>query len=234
MKNANKNRMVLIVGIILVTLSYVFIPAINRNVNESIRVLTSLNIEGVADYIRGFGIYAVIASFLMMILQSIISPIPAFFITLANAMIWGWAKGALLSWSSAMVGAAMCFYIARILGRDVVARFATEGGLKSADIFFEKYGSQAILVARLLPFVSFDVVSYAAGLTSINFVSFFIATGVGQLPATIVYSYAGGQLTGGAQALMVGLLCLFAISIIIYVGKKMYNDRQAKEQYRLK
>lgn len=234
MKNANKKRTVLIAVIVAVLLSYFFIPVINRNVNESIRVLTSLDIEGVADYIRSFGIYAVAASFLLMILQSIISPIPAFFITLANAVIWGWAKGALLSWSSAMVGAAICFYIARILGRDVVARFATEGALKSTDVFFKKYGSQAILVARLLPFVSFDVVSYAAGLTSMGFLSFFVATGVGQLPATIVYSYAGGQLTGGAQALMIGLLCLFAISIIIYVGKKMYNDRQTKEHHKIK
>lgn len=234
MNKKNRARLALIAVIILSALSYFFIPVINRNVNESVRVLTSLDIEGVADYIRGFGIYAVIASFLLMILQSVISPIPAFFITLANAMIWGWARGAVLSWSSAMVGAAMCFYIARILGRDVVAKFATDGALKSTDVFFEKYGSQAILVARLLPFVSFDVVSYAAGLTSMGFLSFFVATGIGQLPATIVYSYAGGQLSGGAQALMVGLLCLFAISIVIYVGKKIYNDRQSKTEYKLK
>lgn len=234
MNKTNRARLALIAVIILSALSYFFIPVINRNVNESVRVLTSLDIEGVADYIRGFGIYAVIASFLLMILQSVISPIPAFFITLANAMIWGWARGAVLSWSSAMVGAAMCFYIARILGRDVVAKFATDGALKSTDVFFEKYGSQAILVARLLPFVSFDVVSYAAGLTSMGFLSFFVATGIGQLPATIVYSYAGGQLSGGAQALMVGLLCLFAISIVIYVGKKIYNDRQSKTEYKLK
>lgn len=234
MNKKNRARLALIAVIILSALSYFFIPVINRNVNESVRVLTSLDIEGVADYIRGFGIYAVIASFLLMILQSVISPIPAFFITLANAMIWGWARGAVLSWSSAMVGAAMCFYIARILGRDVVAKFATDGALKSTDVFFEKYGSQAILVARLLPFVSFDVVSYAAGLTSMGFLSFFVATGIGQLPATIVYSYAGGQLSGGAQALMVGLLSLFAISIIIYVGKKIYNDRQSKTEYKLK
>lgn len=234
MNKKNRARFALIAVIILSALSYFFIPVINRNVNESVSVLTSLDIEGVADYIRGFGIYAVIASFLLMILQSVISPIPAFFITLANAMIWGWARGAVLSWSSAMVGAAMCFYIARILGRDVVAKFATDGALKSTDVFFEKYGSQAILVARLLPFVSFDVVSYAAGLTSMGFLSFFVATGIGQLPATIVYSYAGGQLSGGAQALMVGLLSLFAISIIIYVGKKIYNDRQSKTEYKLK
>lgn len=85
------------------------------------------------------------------------------------------------------------------------------------------------MVARLLPFIPFDAVSYAAGLTSMDFWPFFLATGIGQLPATIVYSYAGGSLTGGAQALMVGLLILFAASIIIYVARKIYNDKQTEQ-----
>ncbi len=60
--------------------------------------------------------------------------------------------------------------------------------MDSIDEFFDKYGKYTILVCRLLPFMSFDIVSYAAGLTSMKFMPFFIATGLGQLPATIVYS----------------------------------------------
>ena len=61
-----------------------------------------------------------------------------------------------------------------------------------------------------------------------KFWPFFIATGLGQLPATIVYSYVGGTLTGGAQKLFVGLLTLFALSILIGVAKRVYNDKQRK------
>jgi uncharacterized membrane protein YdjX (TVP38/TMEM64 family) len=60
-------------------------------------------LESVIAYLREFGVYAALISFLLMILQSIIAPIPAFLITLSNAAIFGWALGALLSWSSAMV-----------------------------------------------------------------------------------------------------------------------------------
>ena len=59
-----------------------------------------------------------------------------------------------------------------------------------------------------------------------RFWSFFIATGIGQLPATIVYSYVGGTLTGGAQKSFVGLLTLFALSILIGVAKRVYNDKR--------
>ena len=221
-----KSKIALMVIFVVCVLIYFFVPSINKGVTKAISTLSSLGVEGVVEYIRGYGAYAVIISFLLMVLQSIIAPIPAFVITLSNAVIFGWIKGAILSWSSAMVGASMCFYISRILGRDVVEKLNSKGALKNIDVFFEKYGNYAVLVARLLPFVSFDLVSYAAGLTSMNFASFFIATGIGQLPATIVYSYVGGTLTGGAKALMMGLLILFSLSIIIFVGKKIYDEKQ--------
>lgn len=225
----NKKKVVLIGIIVILLLIYAVVPSIRESVNEAILVLSSSGIDGVVEYIRGFGVYAAVVSFLLMVLQSILSPIPAFLITLSNAAVFGWVKGAILSWTSSMVGAILCFYIARILGRDVVEKFASKGSLDSVDKFFGKYGKFAILVARLLPFMSFDLVSYAAGLTSMSFWSFVIATGIGQLPATIVYSYVGGTLTGGAQKLMIGLLLLFSLSIIIYVGKRIYNEKKQKE-----
>ncbi|MDD7362561.1 MAG: TVP38/TMEM64 family protein [Peptoniphilus sp.] len=223
-KKINKTTVTIAV-IVVCLLIYFFVPPVHQGINRAVRILTSEGLDGIAAYIRSFGVYAVVVSFLLMILQSLISPIPAFFITLANSAIFGWVKGAILSWTSAMAGAALCFYIARNLGRDAAEKFTGKGMLETVDKFFEDYGKYAILIARLLPFISFDLVSYAAGLTGMSFASFFIATGIGQLPATIVYSYVGGTLTGGAQALMMGLLVLFALSIAIFVGKKVYNDR---------
>ena len=129
-----------------------------------------------------------------------------------------------------MAGATVCFYIARILGRDVVEKITSKAGLKQIDIFFEKHGRLSILIARLLPFISFDIVSYAAGLTSMSFWSFFVATGIGQLPATIIYSYVGGMLTGGAQMFVTALLILFALSALIVLFRQLYVERQKKKE----
>ncbi|MBR1418970.1 MAG: TVP38/TMEM64 family protein, partial [Synergistaceae bacterium] len=120
---------------------------------------------------------------------------------------------------------ALCFYIAKILGRDAVTHLVSQASLNSIDKFFERYGVHSILIARLLPFISFDLVSYAAGLTAMKFWPFFIATGLGQLPATIVYSYLGGMLTGGAQMLMTGLLILFALTALVALLRKMYKNK---------
>ena len=63
-----------------------------------------------------------------------------------------------------------------------------------------------------------------------SFMSFFIATGIGQLPATIVYSYVGGMLTGGAKLFVTALMILFALSALIFMLRKIYMDRQSKKE----
>lgn len=200
-----------------------FIPTVRETFMGLISLFQSLDIEAIKAYILSFGLLAPLVSFALMVFQAILAPLPAFLITFANAALFGWVYGALLSWSSAMVGALLCFYIAKFLGREVVEKLTSKIALKSVDAFFEKHGVYAILIARLLPFISFDIVSYAAGLTRMSLRSFLIATGLGQLPATLIYSYAGEMLTGGAKTFVYGLLILFSVSVLVYLIKRVYR-----------
>ncbi|MBQ9148663.1 MAG: TVP38/TMEM64 family protein [Oscillospiraceae bacterium] len=227
--NPNLTRLAILLVAAVLVIIYLAVPAVNEFVNNAAAVLSSANVDAVVEYIRSFGVYAMAFSFCLMVFSSVIAPLPAFMITLSNAAIFGWWQGAILSWSSAMVGAALCFFLSRGLGRDVVEKFAGKGALAAVESYFEKYGTKTVMICRLLPFVSFDAVSYFAGLTPMGFWAFFIATGIGQTPATIVYSYVGGMLTGGAQYLMIGLLCLFSLAILVTIIKQIYTDHQAKK-----
>ncbi|WP_035214001.1 TVP38/TMEM64 family protein [Desulfitobacterium hafniense] len=212
--------------IILAVIICLIVPPLRTGLGSVFILLSSMDISQVVEYIRSFGPWAAVVSFCLMLLQSVAAPLPAFLITFANAMIFGWWQGAILSWSSAMAGAAVCFWIARLLGRDTVEKLASKTALSSVDVFFRQYGKHTILICRLLPFVSFDLVSYAAGLTGMSFGGFFLATGIGQLPATFVYSYVGGMLTGGARLFVTALLILFALTVLIYLFRKIYQDRK--------
>ncbi|MBU5366240.1 TVP38/TMEM64 family protein [Enterococcus devriesei] len=231
MRKMNKRksaRIFLIVVILLAVLSFYFIPAFRTKVTQILMLFRSMNVDSIIGYLRSFGIWAVVISFLLMMFQSIIAPLPAFLITFANAAVFGWWQGALLSWTSAMAGALVCFYIARIAGRDIIEKMNKNFSLETIDEYFDRYGRHTILICRLLPFISFDFISYAAGLTAIKPLPFLIATGLGQLPATIVYSYVGSNLTGNTKTIMFGLLSMFALFIAIYVCKQIYQNRQVK------
>ncbi|WP_347290753.1 TVP38/TMEM64 family protein [Kluyvera georgiana] len=222
-------RSLVVAAFVALLLAWWWIPSVNLFIHNSLGAFLTLDQQGIERFIYSYGSQAAVVSFLLMIFQAIAAPLPAFLITFANASLFGAFWGGVLSWSSAMVGAALCFYIARLMGRGVVEKLTGKTVLKSVDGFFDRYGKHTILICRLLPFVPFDPVSYAAGLTSIRFRHFLLATGLGQLPATIVYSWVGSLLTGGTFWLVTGLFILFALTIVIFVAKTFYHERQKRK-----
>ncbi|BBR58546.1 MULTISPECIES: TVP38/TMEM64 family protein [unclassified Klebsiella] len=222
-------RLLMIAALTALVLAWLWIPGVHAFVRDSLDAFLAVDQQGIERFIRAYGSQAAIVSFLLMIFQAIAAPLPAFLITFANASLFGAFWGGVLSWSSAMAGAALCFYIARIMGRGVVEKLTGKAVLNGVDGFFARYGKHTILICRLLPFVPFDPISYAAGLTSMRFRHFLIATGLGQLPATIVYSWVGSMLTGGTYWFVTGLLILFALTIVIFVAKTFYLERQKRK-----
>jgi uncharacterized membrane protein YdjX (TVP38/TMEM64 family) len=147
-------------------------------------------------------------------------------ITFANGMLFGWAWGALLSWSSAMAGAALCFWISRAFGRPAVEKLVGgSSALEVSDLFFERSG-RTVLIARLLPFVSFDIVSYGrAHFDPIR--KFFICHR--NRPASRRWSsYLGQNLAGSVRVLFLVFLITTAIFVALatarpYFARRLYS-----------
>lgn len=223
-----KLKIAIMIILPIIILAIFLIPDSRNYIIKFAKVLSTTDSEPVKEYILSFGPLAIAISFALMVFQSLAAPLPAFLITFANAAIFGWVGGAALSWTSSMAGAAACFGIAKLYGRNTVSKLTGKTALASVDRFFDKFGGKSIVVARLLPFMPFDVVSYAAGLTSMKFWPFFLATGIGQLPATLVYSYAGKMLGGGAKTFVYGLFIVFSLVGLSTIIRSIYNQKTGK------
>lgn len=217
----NKQISKWLVRIALISLvigAYYSVPGLKPEVDQAAGLLAAVDIKGMKQYLAGFGLWGPLVSMGLMVLQALAAPLPAFVITFANAWIWGWLWGAVISWTGAMLGAVVCFYLARWFGRPLVERLVGKHALAMSDRFFARYGKHAVLIARLIPIISFDLISYAGGLTNMGLWQFFWTTGLGQLPATIVYSILGENITSGAKyGLMVfsGVAVLLILSLVI-------------------
>ena len=154
-------RITLIILLFAVLLAWALLPGVHEFINRSVAAFAAVDQQGIERFIQSYGALAAVVSFLLMILQAIAAPLPAFLITFANASLFGAFWGGLLSWTSSMAGAALCFFIARVMGREVVEKLTGKTVLDSMDGFFTRYGKHTILVCRLLPFVPFDPISYA-------------------------------------------------------------------------
>ena len=207
-------QLALVGGLVASLALYVAVPPLRLAVHAGIAALDPRDITKLRDLLVDFGPWAASVSFLLMVLQSVAAPLPAFVITIVNGLLFGAVWGGALSWSSAMVGAALCYGIAKALGRPVVERLVGAAPLAKSDAIFERYGTHAVLIARLIPLISFDIVSYAAGLTSMRLVPFLVATGIGQLPATAVYSLLGQNIGDGPRAALWTVSALAALVVL--------------------
>ena len=100
-------QIVILALFVAAVVMYFFIPSVNKRFNSILKMFASGDFKVLRTFVESYGPYAVLVSFLLMILQSIAAPLPAFLITFANANLFGWWQGAILSWVSSMVGAAI-------------------------------------------------------------------------------------------------------------------------------
>ena len=96
----------------------------------------------------------------------------------------------------AELGALIAFGLARVLGHDVLRRVF--GDRVDAGLLGSQNALTAtVLASRLMPFVSFDMISYAAGLSRLHAWRFALATLAGIIPASFLLAHFGGEAVSG-------------------------------------
>ncbi len=223
-------RFLLLVGAATVFgLLYLLLDGFRTETNRALGILGRGDIAGLKDYIVSYGVWAPIASCLLMVLQALVAPIPSFIITFANGLAFGVFWGWMLSLFGHVLAAAVCFGISRALGRGPVEVLVGNIGLESADHWFARWGLYAVFAGRLVPGVAFDAISYAAGLTRMRFRNFMAATALGIFPQTLLYSYLGRQAPQYVGLFFVtsGLVIL-GVAVVTFIRYRRERRRPAR------
>ena len=113
--------------------------------------------------------------------------------TLAGGFLFGVALGASLTVVGATLGAAALFLIARSALGDVLRQRAGPFLSRMAD-GFSKDAFSYLLFLRLVPAFPFWAVNLAPALLGMRLVPFVVATAIGIIPGTTVYSAFGAGL----------------------------------------
>jgi uncharacterized membrane protein YdjX (TVP38/TMEM64 family) len=210
-------------------LLYLLSDAFRSETNRAVSILGSGNIAGLRDYIVSFGFWAPVASCFLMVLQALVAPVPSFLITFANGLAFGVFWGWMLSVFGHVLAASVCFGISRALGRVPVEVLVGRAGLESADRWFARWGVYAVFAGRLLPGVAFDAISYAAGLTNMRFRNFLVATTLGIVPQTFLYSYLGRQAPEYVGLFLV-TTGIFLLAVIVVAAVRYRKERRIQER----
>lgn len=178
--------------------------------------LSEVDRERIRAWIDMAGIWGPLLIVALMTVAIVASPLPSAPIALAAGAAYGHTAGTLLVIVGAETGALVAFMIARGLGRAALQRWLGQK-LDAGLLGSQNTLTLVVFGSRLLPFVSFDMVSYAAGLSAIHFWRFALATIAGIVPASFLLAHLGSEAmsgdasTAGWTAALLGLFTLISV-----------------------
>jgi undecaprenyl-diphosphatase len=187
--------------------------------------LQSWSFQGFVNFVvvtcKGWmAVYGPVGLFTAMIVSSVLSPIPNEVFLAFAGMTMSPLSVALFGALGSTVGAVICFYIARLGGQPLVKRFVKESTLAPVNQWFNKWGSWAILLGRIIPLVPFDAVSYLSGLAKTKVTKFSALTFIGAVPRCLLYAYIGELIAEYNLPVLILLAIIVVVILLIWKFKK--------------
>lgn len=225
MNRNRKIKYVLIVTLLAVILALQFVWDIASFVRP----------ENIIALLDKAGMFAPVIYMIIMAGAVVISPIPSLPLNIAAGAFFGPFQGAAFSVTGALAGASASFLLSRYLGRDFIERYLG-GHINFCVTCSDRVLTRIVFLSRLIPAVSFDIISYGAGLTKMSFRNYVLATFFGMIPLTFLYNYFGTVLViRKTYAVLFG----FAMVILFFalprwiersgIMKEMAHGKQAEE-----
>ncbi len=114
----------------------------------------------------------------------------------AGAVVFGFGWGSLYNYLGSLAGAATSYFLARLLGRDLVLHL---GGarLQRLDQVLDRHGFWSLVRLRFLP-IPFPVVNFGAALVGVSPPLFLATVALGMLLPTPIWTYFWSALLGAA------------------------------------
>lgn len=213
-------KLIIFIGFLLLTV-IIFMQLIEMGWLDILK-----NKDELLILVKELGLIGPIAIICLIAIAIIITPVPSAPIALVSGALYGHTFGTLYVVLGALLGALLAFMISRKLGYDYINR-------KLHQKIPEKIiGSQNTLMmivffTRLAPFISFDVISYAAGLTKLTVGRFIFATLMGIIPISFILAHLGSEVKDGEiESIAMALLLLGFLTLLPLIINKI-NTRSS-------
>ncbi|WP_142675791.1 TVP38/TMEM64 family protein [Bacillus taeanensis] len=157
----------------------------------------------------------------MMIIQNTFTVIPLILLLTLNITLFGFFYGYMWSWFTSVAAAVIVFLIVRGLFQDVLL----QKGYSGMKDKIEQNGFMYVLIGRIFPFVPTSIINIAAGLSTVRFNHFLLATAVGNL----IYFFILSLIPLGFLSKKFDQYILVALStaaILAFVGYKLCSRKK--------
>jgi uncharacterized membrane protein YdjX (TVP38/TMEM64 family) len=185
--------------------------------------------EELLKYVQSNTTQSILLYVILYIITTVLSPSAALF-ALAGGFLFGVFKATMLIIFGATISGSITFLATRyLIGEQIQKTYATQ--LKKFNEELKHYGSYYFLVVRIIPVFPFFLINIIAGLTQVSFRTFAWTTALGIIPSTLIYTFAGCQLSAITSVrdilsphLFAALIFLGLLALIPVLIKKRRNE----------
>ena len=195
---------------------------------NTFKLAVSGNVNGLVEYLRSFGPWAMVVSFFLDVLINAGSIFPSIFLSTANGLIFGLPLGILISWLAETVGVVISFLLMRFFFRSTAEKLiAKSNSLKHIDEASGKHGLEWMAFARALPYFPSGILTAVGAVSSISVRDYVIANLIGKFPSTALEVVIGHDLVNYKEH-SERLAILVILVVLIFWGYKKYRNKNQK------
>lgn len=195
----------------------------------------------IISWVQASGVWGVLA-FAIIYITAAVMLIPASILTLGAGFIYGPFWGTLLVSPVSVTAAFIAFSISRSRLRPWVAKKVSNNvHFEAVDAAVGEQGFKIVALLRLSPVLPFTFLNYILGLTGVKARHYVLASFIGMLPGTFLYTYLGSlvlnvsELTsapdqGASQTQNIFMWIGFAVTVMVTIYITRLASRALKNE----
>lgn len=172
------------------------------------------SVQGLQELVNHVGPWGPVIYMSLLIISVVASQIPGAPLAIAAGSIWGPMMAGLYTLAGGFLGAVFAYFLGKYLGQPFF-KILTGKTITLSPQRNTKYLGWFIFLSRLVPILSFDLVSYGAGMTGLSLPIYASATFIGMIPSTLMLTYTGGSLDLDSQHLFGATSLLVLLFLVL-------------------
>ncbi len=172
-------------------------------------------VKMIQDYFDSLGVAAPLVYVGIVTIEVVVAPIPGLMLYAPGGVVFGGFLGGLLSLLGNVLGAGISCTLIRVLGGKRFASWLEQGRLRMYRERLSQSGLWLVLLLRINPLTSSDLVSYAAGLTGIPVWKVMAGTLLGMAPLCWAQAYLSESIMTAFPQLVYPLIVLCGVYVVV-------------------
>ena len=176
--------------------------------NKTFTLAISGNVNGLVEYLRSFGPWAILISFVL------------------DVLIFGLPLGITISWLAETTGVVISFYLMRFFFRDTAQKLIEKSNsLKSIDEASSKHGLEWMAFARALPYFPSGILTAVGAVSSMSARDYIIANLIGKFPSTALEVVIGHDVVNFQEHSQRLTILILVVGAVFFAYKKWFYKK---------